>query len=299
MQQTVSQRKVQKLGSSSLIITIPKAWAHRMKLKPGDNVVIIDDGDSLRIAPSSIIKNGASNKTLRISYTALTRTVDPAKIIRCAYYQGYKRVVIESIHRFRKEMVEKLEHVKRGLDDVIKNVSFENGDVVIEFKDDATSNKARALKEANSVIQSFLDLADFKVRLNASLKKENAEGKAKLHARLVRSLAGEPPRTNDDVATLINIMIEMALSLLEYTPPSKDSELPEIIGKLKLAVSEALGGLASESLKRVANAADIADAIIAVINNKKGKDAYYGLIYGMAIVVKEFALKALCRLSTD
>ncbi|MFQ5711449.1 MAG: PhoU domain-containing protein [Candidatus Geothermarchaeales archaeon] len=46
-------RKVQKLGYSSVIVSLPKKWVDRVGLKPGDLVSINTDDDVLRIAPRS------------------------------------------------------------------------------------------------------------------------------------------------------------------------------------------------------------------------------------------------------
>ena len=44
-------RRIQRLGSSSLVVTLPKEWARRLGLKPGSQVILIDEGNSIRIMP--------------------------------------------------------------------------------------------------------------------------------------------------------------------------------------------------------------------------------------------------------
>ena len=44
-------RKVQKLGTSSLVVTLPKEWAKRVGIEPGDSVYVIEDGSQLRLLP--------------------------------------------------------------------------------------------------------------------------------------------------------------------------------------------------------------------------------------------------------
>ncbi|MEM3226367.1 MAG: AbrB/MazE/SpoVT family DNA-binding domain-containing protein, partial [Saccharolobus sp.] len=46
----IETRKVQRLGSSSLFITLPKKWINKWGIKPGDKVILeaLDDG-SLRL----------------------------------------------------------------------------------------------------------------------------------------------------------------------------------------------------------------------------------------------------------
>jgi len=47
----IDSRKVQRLGTSSLVVTLPKQWTSRVNLKPGDTVYVIIEEDSLRIVP--------------------------------------------------------------------------------------------------------------------------------------------------------------------------------------------------------------------------------------------------------
>jgi AbrB family looped-hinge helix DNA binding protein len=52
----LEQRKLQKLGASSLIVTLPKRWVDRLGLKPGDTVYVRVMGDHLNIIPSRLVK---------------------------------------------------------------------------------------------------------------------------------------------------------------------------------------------------------------------------------------------------
>jgi len=45
-------RRVQRLGSSSLVVTLPKSWVKAVGLKPGDKVVVVQEGMTLRIVPA-------------------------------------------------------------------------------------------------------------------------------------------------------------------------------------------------------------------------------------------------------
>ena len=45
-------RKVQRLGASSYVITLPHSWIESHNIKPGDTVYIVDDEDRLSIIPS-------------------------------------------------------------------------------------------------------------------------------------------------------------------------------------------------------------------------------------------------------
>jgi len=47
----IEVRRLQKLGSSSIVVTLPKDWANRLGLQPGHRVLLVDEGDSIRIVP--------------------------------------------------------------------------------------------------------------------------------------------------------------------------------------------------------------------------------------------------------
>ncbi len=47
----VEVRRVQRVGSSSLVVTLPKEWARRLGIKAGGQVMLIDEGDSIRVVP--------------------------------------------------------------------------------------------------------------------------------------------------------------------------------------------------------------------------------------------------------
>ncbi|AFZ69998.1 phosphate uptake regulator [Caldisphaera lagunensis DSM 15908] len=55
-------RKVQRLGASSYVITLPHTWIEANNIKPGDTVYIVDDDNKLSIIPSQ--KDEEKSKTV-------------------------------------------------------------------------------------------------------------------------------------------------------------------------------------------------------------------------------------------
>jgi len=47
----VEVRRVQRVGSSSLVVTLPKEWARRLGIKQGSRVMLVNEGDSIRLVP--------------------------------------------------------------------------------------------------------------------------------------------------------------------------------------------------------------------------------------------------------
>lgn len=55
----IDVRRVQRVGTSSLVVTLPKEWARRHNLAPGSQVMLVDEGDSIKIMPVSRTKDAA------------------------------------------------------------------------------------------------------------------------------------------------------------------------------------------------------------------------------------------------
>lgn len=274
-----------------------------MGLKPGDNVLIVDDGDSLRILPPGRQSNGSSF-TVKIKYNSIMKTVSLSRIAYCVFVFGYKRLLIESIQGLREELIKDLENLEREMGDVIEKISVSGNNVVIAFKENARLDRTRLIKEVNTAIQNILDLIDFKVRLKENVESTFTEKDAiKTYASLMNSIIYDAShlgaRVASDViaASMINLILQLIVALLKLTPPSDDASASQIIGKLKLAISEAFGGLASGSTKRASNAIEVADEIIDMIQKKGNGDVYYGIMYSLALAVRQLALKAICKMS--
>ena len=88
MEAVIEARKIQKLGSSSLIVTLPRNWVKRNRIKQGDIVYIIDEGRSIRILPAS--SGDGSRITLDLSKLKDSRM--SAMTVSCIYVLGYDEV---------------------------------------------------------------------------------------------------------------------------------------------------------------------------------------------------------------
>ncbi len=56
---SIEVRSVQRLGLSSIVVTLPKPWARRLGLEPGKKVMLVDEGNSIRILPLEESEQGA------------------------------------------------------------------------------------------------------------------------------------------------------------------------------------------------------------------------------------------------
>jgi len=85
----IIRRRVQKLGGSSLVITLPKSWVKKTGISVGDSVIVVDEGDYLKVYPSKLV-SGRPMKSLYVRNNAgVMSRIDFAKLAECAYVNGY------------------------------------------------------------------------------------------------------------------------------------------------------------------------------------------------------------------
>ena len=88
---TAEERRVQRLGTSSLIVTLPKKWVKKLGLKPGDTVTIISRSNYLIVKPKNIEE--------KISIGELPVNQIPGdillKLIKCIYFNNYEKIVAD------------------------------------------------------------------------------------------------------------------------------------------------------------------------------------------------------------
>jgi len=89
----VEKRKIQKLGSSSLVVTLPKSWVRRVNLKQGDTVYVVVEGNTLRVIPGAL-PSGKEEKTPVIDLSKVDGGRIAPHLIVCMYVLGYNDVLI-------------------------------------------------------------------------------------------------------------------------------------------------------------------------------------------------------------
>ncbi len=83
-------RKLQKLGSGSIVVTLPKHWAQRLGLEPGRNVMLVNEDDAIRILPLEKSEIGECTLDLKNTNPHLALGVPI-----CTYLSGLKRVTVK------------------------------------------------------------------------------------------------------------------------------------------------------------------------------------------------------------
>ena len=255
----VETRKVQRLGSSSLVVTIPKNWARKNNLKPGDPIYMVDEGGHLRIVPGSDGKPCIMEE-VTTKYTKNIKEVGLEKIIKCAYLNGYNFIRIEYAASYQKPeeiiaIADKLPYVA--------SIQEEYNTVKITFKEEETDpNKylRRIFVEYQNLVEIIKDSLKTGKVDNVRIK-EILETLDKLHnfyrLSINKTCSQTPAREGDrmsrhSASSILGVLPRVMAGLAWISARYKgDKTVESIIDKTIIAFREAVGSYLSESLKRI------------------------------------------------
>lgn len=250
MSETATTRKVQRLGGSSLIITLPKQWARRLGIKVGDEIEVIESGGKLLVQPRDQRAEDRAG-TVTIRYNGIAKIAGVEAIVNCAFVHGYDKVEIlirglgeADVKRLMAELnaSRKVASVERGTDRL-----------VVTLAPSPSLDVTRLIKEASSSLQQLLEAA--------------ASGAEEAEIRRLERQALELIESSLRNSRGSDIIDPMAYGVLLALPSMvADSSVVlkgrvELLNKLKEAVGEFLGGLASASGRRLLNSAMIASEL--------------------------------------
>jgi len=138
----VLPRKVQRLGTSSLIITLPRNWARSHGLKAGSMVTVVEDGDKLVVMPS--VKGRLLTASFSLKHVNVCKHL--GRVVFCAYLSGLDGLTFYSNRPIRADIVEKISKVSQALsNDSIKvylNSVYEVNASIEDYKGDVASSLA-------------------------------------------------------------------------------------------------------------------------------------------------------------
>ena len=83
------RRKLIKQGLGGLTFYVPKKWSERLNLKPGDEIDVEEDGNTLMITPEKIIKN----EKITINTTEMNDNSLKIALVS-AYWQGFETIIL-------------------------------------------------------------------------------------------------------------------------------------------------------------------------------------------------------------
>ncbi|WP_165487871.1 AbrB/MazE/SpoVT family DNA-binding domain-containing protein [Aeropyrum pernix] len=251
-------RRLQKLGSSSLVVTLPKEWVREMGLKQGDPVYVVVEGGSLRIVPAV---NSEATAASRIRLSGLDPG-DATRVLWCAYVLGPEEVVLENAGDDVYNMLRDATSGFIGVD-----VVRDDDSVSISILVDPSKLDLRAV--IRSVASDLRDIAEL---LTEAARGSSVEGEAeRARIRLQRSITlaerylmgviGSHTGQQDARATAskllaVNFLGLAASTLLDTVKTlsrgggNASKETLDVLTALSTVASEAALNVASESLKR-------------------------------------------------
>ncbi|MFQ6013604.1 MAG: PhoU domain-containing protein [Thermoplasmata archaeon] len=113
----MESRKIQKVGVSTLTISLPKQWTKAQELQKGDQVFLVQEGDSLRL----LAPEGARRRLERpvpdyvIDAGVLEEPHMLERVVVGNYVLGRERLVVRSASRLSSAHMEELRNIARRL----------------------------------------------------------------------------------------------------------------------------------------------------------------------------------------
>nr|WP_157463207.1 AbrB/MazE/SpoVT family DNA-binding domain-containing protein [Caldisphaera lagunensis] len=211
----VVMRKVQKLGTSSMIITIPRSWARKHRISVGSLVSVYEDGDRLIISPNN------EGSVLKATFSTQHNNVckHAGRIILCSYISGLDSIILYSNRPFRNDVMEKVSEVVEKLPYTESGLLSEY-EFVINFKEkpvnvvDTLLIYGRSLSSLLSKLAAHLDGAKL---IKSELESNYEEMKFYSYKLLRLASKGHGQSLNEEH---INRLLAAAVGLLILTNDS-------------------------------------------------------------------------------
>ena len=248
-------RRVQRLGSSSLVVTLPKSWVKALNLKPGDPVYVVVEGKSVRVMP--VEGEQAGGAVLRVHGV---NSEEAKRFLWCAYVIGPEEVLVESpgegVYEALREAALNLVGVEVSKDEDGVRVSV----LVDPSRLDPRSSIRAIAGDLEEIVKGLVRVLRGEAGLEevAKLRKSLSRSLALVERGLLASLSLQPSRES---MVLVNTLIAanfLGLAASTFAEAAevaagRDVRSGEVAGELeKLAriAMEAALNVAQPSLKR-------------------------------------------------
>ncbi len=278
-------RKIQKFGTVTLTVSLPKKWVRQKNLKKGDQVFVIVEGDSLRILPGPATEDQKTRWKKYIIDADLCR--EPGLLERVVvgnYLLGRHELVVQSATRLRSEDVEGLRAVSRklmGLGIIEETANTMTLQCSLDPANYPIDDLVRRFCELDvTVLEEAIEAlvtGDRHLAEDAIRREEDADAMYWLIQRLVQSAQVEPPSAESvqlqsslEIAhyQVVNRNLEAfadsgqgiaqsVLALLDTKiniGPSLAMNLKELAGAVEEIYGKAIGGLLSRDIQQVNDA---------------------------------------------
>lgn len=263
-------RKVQKLGASSLIVTLPRNWARRHNVNVGDMVRIYDEGDRLIIAPSG----GDLKDRLHVNLSRSTCHKHVGRLVLCSYVFGYDEVIGESNRIIKGALLDRIAKTSSYLHGADVRLTNNSKVLEIEFEEDhedpitLVAMHGKAMSRMLGAMSRFLREGEVS---REAIRKETVE-LIKINYRMLRLLNKQKPFNSREEKRIRQLLSAGALLGIAGDAVSK---LTDLIFTMAVELRDD----ERERLSFILEVAEIATATLASslqsMSVKKAEDAYW------------------------
>ncbi len=257
-------RKVQKLGASSLIITLPRGWARRHNVNVGDSVLVYDDGYRLVVVPDGLSEGASLN--INISRSTYSRHI--GRVILCGYIFGLDEIEGLGNRSLKDDVRNRIWKSANMLDSV--DISLRDGNKTIDVKypdfkenpEDAIVDFGKEVSKIIGGIASFLKNPDINIDVLLDKQSDIMKKNYKI-LRIVNSI--KPISSMDDirsnylkaVAELLGVVADLtfrlAIDIKRFYSSLRDNErerLAFLLEIMEIATATMIGSLKINSVKK-------------------------------------------------
>lgn len=112
----MESRKVQKVGTSTLTVSLPRGWASKRNLKKGDQVFLLEEGEVLKIVPAASVQERRRRpQAFVIDANLCDRPGMLERMIVGNYVLGRESIVVLSSGRLSSEHLEETRNAAKRL----------------------------------------------------------------------------------------------------------------------------------------------------------------------------------------
>jgi len=297
----VEARKVQKLGSSSLFVTLPKKWINKWNIKPGDKVIVEVDSKGVLKLVAEKVKMSNGKRSIWIDVDSAKQGIQ--NVVSCLYSLGYDEVILESKKSLSQNEMEQVTNSIKQINGLeITEVSSNRVKVECLLDTEKISEESLLRRMLNIVARQIDDFASLvtsrKVSDNSGLNEELTRIYTMLSRRILgKTSTSETQQVRDQIvmstaSTLLSIssIVRNALAAVESSNEEKVREVvKEVLQKVNNILDEAVMVLIFPSVKRVSNAFNLIHEARQAL--QQIHDMYIKLVVSSLIDILEVTVK--------
>ncbi|MCS7096115.1 MAG: phosphate uptake regulator PhoU [Nitrososphaerota archaeon] len=261
----MESRKVQKVGYSTLTVSLPSEWAKRNNINPGDLIFIMQERDgTLKIMPGHVARREEAEEHI-INADACNEKGMLERIIVGSYILGRDVIKIISSKRIEKSYVEEVRGIVQKLIGLGILEETQNS-ILLQCSIDPTKFKLDMLMRRLAIIASTMlsEVTQALVEGNKELaneamrREEEADKIYYLSVRLLL-LAQLKPEVAENVGVTEIIFIPATRLILQFLEMIAD--YCEDLAKKVLAFTTYRNKVSDETIKDIAHLGDLTQAI--------------------------------------